>query len=525
MLELLAREFRASHGLELEFSLRLSCGILQNRGRFACWINGTREEDFSPVANVLGCIEAPSVVIEAQRNHPFPVRQAVAVSMDHVGPEFRLYLHGRDAHTLNDRCHAWRWRSGNAPRRSEYVFYFFPESASGIRPLDLIPDELRSVFQRLLEEPLLLEMSGFWLRQDPQGEVDQLDIAFPWHPCAGQIPGISALVRAAGIPEAEFDVCRTLPIRHLALSLGGKSPSVTLYASATLTGLFPTTEQELQTRIWENSVATQRAIEQEILQALPPSTAQEDDAKLWTFYDGPIGAWQAILGDELHYHAGLFDSANTNPNDAAMNHALRRAVTELYPFLPAGGRLYDVGCGWGGPLEMFIRDLRCRSLGVTISHRQFQYIASRGLPVRWGDAEKTLPPGQFDCIVLLESLSHIRDKQRLLQVLRLFTKRLVMRVNCQDSLPPGTTFAGSMHMVSSNILRTMLETTGWKIIHWRNRRPEALPSVSVWRRRLQFLAPTNDLHLETFRAWCNRVMSFPEDWASNNPLIEVVAVT
>jgi hypothetical protein len=71
-------------------------------------------------------------------------------------------------------------------------------------------------------------------------------------------------------------------------------------------------------------------------------------------------------------------------------------------------------------------------LGLTISRTQFRYVASLGLPARWGDAERTLPPGAFDCALMLESFCHVADKPRLLATLRPFVSRLVMRVNCQD---------------------------------------------------------------------------------------------
>ena len=206
-----------------------------------------------------------------------------------------------------------------------------------------------------------------------------------------------------------------------------------------------------------------------------------------------------------------------------MDDALDRAVTELYPFVPAGGRVYDIGCGWGGALAMWARDLGCPSLGLTVSRAQFRHVAASGLPVRWGDAERTLPPGRFDCAVLLESFSHIYDKARLLGVLRLFAARLVMRVNCQDGSPAGTAFGGTMHMVSSKGLRELLEASGWRIRHWRDRRREALPSVAVWHRRLQSIPPSGDRHLETLRVWCARVLPASEAWARHNPLIEVVA--
>jgi hypothetical protein len=80
-----------------------------------------------------------------------------------------------------------------------------------------------------------------------------------------------------------------------------------------------------------------------------------------------------------------------------------------------------------------------------------------------------------------------------------------------------------MHMVSSARLRELVEGAGWTIRHWRDRRREAVPSVAVWHRRLQAVPVGEDRHLETLRAWCERVMSAPEAWAENNPLIEVAA--
>jgi hypothetical protein len=243
------------------------------------------------------------------------------------------------------------------------------------------------------------------------------------------------------------------------------------------------------------------------------------DRRLDDFYSGDLPTWRQVLGPELHYHHGLFDGTLAPDMDTALG----RAVTELYPFIPAGGRLYDIGCGWGGPLAMWIRDLRCPSLGLTISRGQFRHAASRGLPVRWGDAEQTLPPGYFDCAVLLESFEHIIAKRRLLEVLRMFTGRIVMRVNCQDRSPPSTAFGATMHMISSAQLRSLLSATGWRIMHWRDRRAEAMPSVACWNSRANRPDLVTDAHLDALRTWSGRVLSAPAEWAAANPLIEVAA--
>lgn len=523
LLEQLGAELGGQEGVDLEFSRRLTQGRVETEGRFCCWLSGDDSRAFVPMARVLERLAAPESVRAAQREAVLPVRQGLAVGFNAGVPELRLYLHGREPKTLADDYRAWRWLPGGEARRSRYFFHYLPETPSGLRPSSLVPDLLRPAFERVLHDERLQQGSGFWLREGSDGQVEQVDLAFPWCPNAGTVEGLRAMatVLGVGVDSRWFE----LPIRHVAVKVGEGAAQVTLYSAASLDGAWPGSEAELQARVREGALQFQRDVEASVYRRLPslPRIGDSEPTGLDTFYGGDIETWRAVLGPELHYHAGLFDTLDLDASDAAMDAALRRAVTSLYPFIPSGGRIYDVGCGWGGPLAMWIRDLRCRSLGLTISQNQFRYIAGLGLPVRWGDAERTLPPGHFDCAVLLESLSHIRDKERLLRVLRVFADRLVMRVNCQDASPAGSAFGGTMHMVSSSRLRELVEGAGWRIRHWRDCRREALPSVAVWHRRLQAVPRGEDRHLETLRAWCERVMDAPEAWGANNPLMEVVA--
>lgn len=183
-----------------------------------------------------------------------------------------------------------------------------------------------------------------------------------------------------------------------------------------------------------------------------------------------------------------------------------------------------MGCDWGAPAQMLIREHGCEVLALTNARSQYRHCADLGLPVRLGDMEAALPPGRFDCALLLESFSHVRDKARLLKLLRPFTDRLVLRAHCQDAAPPERRFAGTMHMIPSTQLREIIEASGWTIVHWDNRRAASMPTLKVWRRRLRAVPKTDDRHLEAFRHWCERVCQFPEPWADNNPLIDVVCV-
>ena len=80
-----------------------------------------------------------------------------------------------------------------------------------------------------------------------------------------------------------------------------------------------------------------------------------------------------------------------------------------------------------------------------------------------------------------------------------------------------------MQMIRSSRLREIIESTGWRIREWRDRRIKTLPTVAVWNRRIQDIAPSQDQHMEVFRGWCNHVLRYPHEWARLNPLIEVFA--
>jgi len=511
-------------GTDLEFSVRLSRAGVSSSGRFTCW-TGSDPAAVGRIALLLG---APAPVLAAHAGAELPVRQGIGIDASGPVVQYRLYLHGRDPATLGARYLSWRWHRGGAGASAAvYSFHFLPETGSGLRPVRLVPPSARPALRLLLASDWLRECSGFWLRRTAGGVVDEVDLAFPWHPLAGSLSGLAALADLLGVGAGWQD----LPVRHVALRLTSGDPVVTLYVRGPCSGALPVSEAELRERAVAGARSQGERVSAHVLDrvsALPvpmPLPRQRASRRLDRFYGGDLATWRQVLGPALHYHHGLFDSSQPADTDSEPDFAaaLDRAVTELYPFIPAARPLYDIGCGWGGPLAMWIRDLRCPSLGLTISRAQFRYVSSLGLPVRWGDAERTLPPGHFDCAVLLESFEHIVAKRRLLEVLRMFAGRLVMRVNCQDRSPPSAAFGGTMHMISSASLRDLLEAAGWRIVHWRDRRAEAIPSVACWHARSARADLAPDAHLEALRTWSARVLTRPATWAAANPLIEVVA--
>jgi cyclopropane-fatty-acyl-phospholipid synthase len=73
----------------------------------------------------------------------------------------------------------------------------------------------------------------------------------------------------------------------------------------------------------------------------------------------------------------------------------------------AGGRVLDLGCGWG-PLLDFIRRRGAVGVGVTLSAAQVEACRRHGLDVHLADARELTPAsfGQFDAVASLGAFEH-----------------------------------------------------------------------------------------------------------------------
>ncbi|MEL6903410.1 MAG: class I SAM-dependent methyltransferase, partial [Cyanobacteria bacterium J06606_4] len=497
----------------------------------------------------------PSVQSIQATQSPISVRQGISVALLEHGVEWRLYLHTREPNAT-DRYRSWRWRSvapgsdsGPDPEQAvvqvdHYGFHFLPATPTGETPVELVHPLFADAVQQLVQHERLRSMSGFWLRHRGD-QVLQVDLIYPWYPRVSEFDSIlRSLVTATGGSHAWITTYADYPIRHIAFNGKDREPGFTLYFSAPMNmgsrmG-WPSTLQALKERVCDRSQKIQQHMEQTLFSKLPAKTelpkttglSKTTDARISVgeFYDTQrIDLWRQVLGHKMHYHFGFFEDCHQRRdrkdtiNEVTSNAAFDRAVSELYPFIHRGGRVYDIGCGWGGPALQLRTERGCQVEGITISKTQAQYCAAQGLQVRHGNVEETLPPGYFDCMIMMESLCHVQDKLRLLKSLRLFGKKLVIRAHCQDRHPTSRNFGGTMLMNSSLQLRSLVEQAGWTIVHWQNRRLESMPSVLVWQQRLKSIPPSDDRHLETLRDFCNRVVTHWDEWGESNPLIELVA--
>lgn len=512
----------------LEWSLKVSKKAVIESDRFTCWLIGEGlEEEFVPILRFLEEDGAPSGVVKRQIDlSQRSVRQGIGISRKGNGFERRLYIHYADRPNQLPRYEALIWTGPQEFSVATYEFHFFPESPLGEKPQALAHPRSINTILEITKIKKIQQISGFWLRRR-EGRIDQIDISFPWQPQLRELSGIlRKLCLDLGASTSWLGVYRNHPLRHLAFSTTTEEDlTFTAYFSSSADEKWPEDLKTLKKTVLKNGDLERRLIGEKIFSHLPELNSSRDYSLDEFYSTNDLNLWKRILGQEMHYHAGIFPARQLDGeiSDELADRAARRAIEELYPYIPQGSRIYDIGCGWSGPLKMITKDLGCHGVGLTISKTQFLYGHQLGLLVRHGDAEATLPPGRFDCMILIESFCHIKEKINLLKVMRLYSDRLIMRVNCQDWRENSVNFGGTMPMIRSHQLREMIIGAGWKIVHWRDRRMESLPSVGVWHRRLQSIPPNNDRHMNILREYTKKVLTNPLAWAIRNPLIEVVA--
>ena len=59
--------------------------------------------------------------------------------------------------------------------------------------------------------------------------------------------------------------------------------------------------------------------------------------------------WKPILGSSLNFHFGFYHHA------MSFEEGLESATHNLLPHLTSGGRVLDLGCGWGGPATQLLK--------------------------------------------------------------------------------------------------------------------------------------------------------------------------
>lgn len=140
-------------------------------------------------------------------------------------------------------------------------------------------------------------------------------------------------------------------------------------------------------------------------------------------YDVPAEFFDIVLGSRKKYSSGYWPNGVTDIDSAEL------AMLELYrerAALEDGQRILDLGCGWGSftiwSAEQFPRS---EIVGVSNSASQKSYIerAARdagldNVRIVTADINDYQPAGQFDRVVSVEMLEHVRNHRELLRRMR-----------------------------------------------------------------------------------------------------------
>ena len=124
-------------------------------------------------------------------------------------------------------------------------------------------------------------------------------------------------------------------------------------------------------------------------------------------YDLGNPFYRLWLDETMNYSSAWFEGDLRRPTADAQRAKMRRALQACA--LPRGGRLLEIGCGWGAIAETAAREFDARVTGVTLSSEQLAWAGER--LARAGLSDKTdlrlqdyrdIDDAPFDAIVSIE---------------------------------------------------------------------------------------------------------------------------
>lgn len=103
-------------------------------------------------------------------------------------------------------------------------------------------------------------------------------------------------------------------------------------------------------------------------------TRRQDASAIEHHYDVSNEFYRLWLDDNMTYSCAYFHDDRRSLDEAQIakfEHICRKLM------LRPGERLLDIGCGWGGLLSHAVRHYGVQALGITLSHRQYEYAKAR----------------------------------------------------------------------------------------------------------------------------------------------------
>jgi cyclopropane-fatty-acyl-phospholipid synthase len=240
--------------------------------------------------------------------------------------------------------------------------------------------------------------------------------------------------------------------------------------------------------------------------ALRRNTRSGSKRNIAAHYDLGNDFYRLWLDESMTYSAGLFG------NDETLEEAQQNKIDYIAGLLEleCGGRVLEIGCGWGALAERLAREARCHVTGVTLSEQQFAYASDRLTPQSAsGKAEIRLQDyrdvvGCFDRIVSIEMFEAVGEaywrgyfdllKQRLsrdgvavLQVITIAEERFDHYRRSPDFIQRYI-FPGGM-LPTKTHLRDLAAGAGLEIVSERSFGDDYALTLAEWRNRFGIAWP------------------------------------
>lgn len=130
-------------------------------------------------------------------------------------------------------------------------------------------------------------------------------------------------------------------------------------------------------------------------------------------YDLGNDFFKLILDQEtMSYSCGLYVNGNETLELAQQN---KIKLVCQWLDLPPNATVLDLGCGWGGFATYAAKNHKWKITSCTLSKEQLKYCEKlvkanslqKKISLEYSDMLKDLPDGEFDAIVMLESIEHV----------------------------------------------------------------------------------------------------------------------
>jgi cyclopropane-fatty-acyl-phospholipid synthase len=150
-------------------------------------------------------------------------------------------------------------------------------------------------------------------------------------------------------------------------------------------------------------------------------TAEEAYRATNQHYELPTAFFAAYLDRRLKYSSGLYQRPGVSLDEAQT--AKLHFVAQRLGLPATGGRVLDIGCGWGSLILFMAAEYGCHATGVTPSATQAAFIAGRAaelgvtdrILVERGSFGDLSLDGRYDAVTMLGSIIHMPDRAAVLE--------------------------------------------------------------------------------------------------------------